>query len=122
MLPTLTKVGLALVPPIPRRRYHVLDVQVVVGVGRLKPGAAVVEVEMDGVGRREAVVDAVEEVLFVALVVEDGELRRIEKAAGVQAVGLDEVAPVLAAIGEIEAAIRRAEGCHRRRRYRRWAW
>ena len=58
----------------------------------------------------KAVVDAVEDVLLVALVVEDGELRRIEKAAGVEAVGLDEVAPVLAAIGQIEAAGRRAEG------------
>ena len=86
-----------------------MHVQVVVGVGRLEPGAAVVEVEMDGVGRWKAVVDAVEEVLFVALVVEDGELRRIEEAAGIEAVDLDEVAPVLAAIGKIEAAGRRPE-------------
>ena len=57
----------------------------------------------------KAVVDAVEDVLFVALVVEDGELRGIEKAAGIQAVGLDEVAPVLAAIGQIEAACGRPE-------------
>jgi len=34
-----------------------------------------------GVGLREVVIDAVEEVFFVALVVEDGELGRVEKAA-----------------------------------------
>ena len=72
---------------------HVLHVQVVVGVGRLEPGAAVVQVEVDGVGLREAVVDAIEDILLVALVVEDGELGRIEEAAGVEAVDLDEVAP-----------------------------
>ena len=59
---------------------------------------------MERVGRREGVVDAVEDVLLVALVVEDGELGRIEEASGVEAVGLDEVAPVLAAVGEIDAA------------------
>ena len=41
---------------------------------------------------------------------EDRELRRIEKASGIQAVGLDEVAPVLSAIGQIEAARGRPEG------------
>ena len=105
-LPTLPKIGLALVPPL----HHVLHVQVVVGVGRLEPGAAVVQVQVHRIGWREAVVHAIEDVLLVALVVEDGKLRRIEKAAGVQAVGLDEVAPVLAAIGEVEAAGRRPEG------------
>ena len=65
---------------------------------------------MDRVGRGEGVVDAVEDVLLVALVVEDGELRRIEKAAGVEAVDFNEVAPVLAAVAEIEGAGGGAEG------------
>ena len=90
--------------------FHVLNVQVVEGVGVLEPGAAVVEVEMHGVGLRKAVIDTVEEILLVALVVEDGELRRIEKASGVQGVGFDEVAPALSAVGEIEASICRPEG------------
>ncbi len=77
---------------------------------------------MDRVGRREGVVDAVEEVLLVALVVEDGELRRIEEAAGVEAVDLDEVAPVLAAVGEIEAAVGRPEGAVGGVDVCRWAW
>ena len=106
MLPTLPKTGLA--PGA--AADDILDVEVVVGVGGLEPGAAVVQVEMDGVGRREGVVHAVEDILLVALVVEDGELRRIEKSAGVETVSLDEITPVLVAIGEIEAATCRAEG------------
>ena len=34
---------------------------------------------------------------------EDGELGRIEEAAGVEAVGLNEVAPLFAAVGKIDA-------------------
>ena len=41
---------------------------------------------------------------------EDRELRGIEKAAGVQSVSLDEVAPTFSAVGEIEAAGCRPEG------------
>ena len=59
---------------------------------------------------------------FVALVVEDGELGRIEEAAGVEAVELEEVAPLLAAVGEVEAGGGRAEGAVGGRRGCRWAW
>ena len=38
---------------------------------------------------RELAVDAIEDVLLVALVVEDGELGGIEEAAGVEAVDLE---------------------------------
>jgi len=72
--------------------FHILNVQILEGVGGLEPGAAVVEVQMDGVRGRKGVVDAIEEVLLVPFVVEDGELRRIEKAPGIETVGLDEVA------------------------------
>ena len=65
---------------------------------------------MDGVWLGELAVDAVEDVLLVALVVEDGELGRIEEAAGVEAVDLDEVAPVLAAVAEVDGAGGGAEG------------
>ena len=57
---------------------------------------------MESAGR-EAIVHAIEDILFIALVVEDRKLRRIEKASGVKAVGLDEVAPLLSAIGQVEA-------------------
>ena len=82
----------------------------VVGVGRLEPGARVSEVQADRVGRRDLVVDAVEEVLLVALVVDRVELRRIEEAASVHYVSGDEVADLLRAVGEIEAHVGRAEG------------
>src|SRR5580698_2216421 len=73
----------------------VLHIQVVVGVGCLEPRSAVVQVEVNRVGLRETVVDAIEEVFLVAFVMENDELGRIEKAAGVEAVGLNEVAPGL---------------------------
>src|ERR1019366_8906818 len=88
---------------------HVLNIQVVVRVGRLKPGAAVVQIQMKRVYGREVVVHAVEYVLLVALVVEDRELWRIEKAPRVEAVSFDKIAPFLAAIGQIGCARRRSE-------------
>ena len=44
---------------------------------------------------------------------EDGELRRIEKAAGVETINLDKVPPLLAAIGQVEARKGRPEGAIR---------
>src|ERR1017187_7333758 len=46
----------------------ILNVEVVVGVGGLEPGAADAEVEVYGVGRGELAVDAVEDIELVALV------------------------------------------------------
>src|ERR1035437_6239156 len=89
---------------------YVLHVEAVVRVGRLKPGTTVIQIQVDRVGRRYCVIDAVEDVLLVSLVVEDGELGGIEKAASVEAVGLNEVAPLRVAIGEIESGGRRTEG------------
>src|SRR5580698_6526103 len=88
----------------------VLNVQIVVGVRGLEPGTAVVEVQVHGVDAGEVVVDAVEEVLFVALVMEDDELGRIEEAAGVEAVELEEVAPVLSAVAQVNGSAGGAEG------------
>ena len=51
------------------------------------------------------IIHAVEEVLLVSLVVHHDEFRRIEEAAGIQAVGGDEISPVLAAVAEVEAHI-----------------
>ena len=106
MSPTMPNVGVG----DSAASEDVADVHVVVGVGSLEPGAAVVEIEVNGIDGSEAEVDAVEEVFFVALVVEDGELGWIKEAAGVDAIQFEEVAPVLAAIGEIEAAGCGAEG------------
>ena len=58
----------------------------IVRVGRLEPGAREAEIEVDGVGRGGLEIDAVEEVLLVAVVVHDGEFRTVEKAAGIHAI------------------------------------
>ena len=57
---------------------------------------------MNRIGARELIIHAVEDVLFIALGVEDLEFRRIEKTAGVQAVEFEEIAPVLAAVAEVD--------------------
>src|SRR5450631_777217 len=75
----------------------ILHIEVVVGVRRLEPAAAVVEVEVNGVDRCEGVVDAIEGILLIPLVVEDCELRRIKEATGVEAVDFNKVPPILAA-------------------------
>src|ERR1700727_2385858 len=56
---------------------------------------------MDRVGRSELTIDAIECIKFVAFIVEDDELRRIEKAPRIQAVDLNTVPPVLAAIAQV---------------------
>ena len=110
-LPTLPKVGVG----GGAAGDDVLDVEVVVGVGRLEPGAADAEVEVYGVGSGELAVDAVEDVKLVALVVEDSELGRIEEAAGVEAVDFDEVAPVLVSVAEVERRQWTSRRCRRTR-------
>jgi hypothetical protein len=50
------------------------------------------------VGAVELIVHAIEQIFFVALVVEHYEFRRIEKAASVQTAYRDEVPPVLATV------------------------
>ena len=87
-----------------------MHVEVVVGVGGLEPGTAVVEIEVDGVSRSERVVDAIEDVLLVAAIMKDGELGRIEEAARVEAVNFNEVAPTFASVGEIDCAGGGTEG------------
>jgi len=53
---------------------------------------------VDGVDTGELTVDAIEDVNFVALVVEDDELGRIKEAASVETVNLNKISPVLAAV------------------------
>ena len=77
----------------------------VVGVGRLEPGARVAKIEVDGVRGGELVVDAVKEILLVALVVDRVELRRIEEAAGVHHVGGDEVAGLLRSVARLKPTL-----------------
>ena len=59
------------------------------------------------------VIHAVEDIFLVALVVHHGKFRRIEEPAGVQAVDGDEIAPLFAAVGEIETRVGGAEAAVR---------
>src|SRR5882762_1397080 len=75
---------------------------------------------MHGILLAKAAVDAVEDILFIALVVKDLELWWIEKSAGIQAVDLDEVAPVLPSVTQINRPRGRAEGAIRGADASRW--
>lgn len=53
---------------------------------------------MDRILRREAAINAVEEVEFVTAVMEDSKLGTIKEPSRVQTIDFDEVSPVLAAV------------------------
>src|SRR5450756_1532361 len=50
---------------------------------------------------RDAPVDTVEDIFFVALVMEHAKLRRIQEPAGIQTINLDEGPPLLAAVAQV---------------------
>src|ERR1019366_10483161 len=83
--------------------HDILHVEAVIGVRRLKPGPAVVDVQVQRIYRSQVIVDAVEYIFFISLVMEDGEFRRVEKASGVEPVYLDKISPVLSAIGHVKS-------------------
>src|ERR1700685_2215935 len=82
----------------------------IVRIGSLEPGAGKAQIEIDGVHVGKLEIHPIENVLFVAVIVENLELRAIQEAAGVQAIGGDEVSPFFSAIGKIEAAVGGAKG------------
>src|ERR1700761_1250445 len=59
---------------------------------------------MDRVRRGELIVDAVENIFFIAFGMKHDEFRRIQKTPGIQSVHLKEVSPVFPAIAKIEAS------------------
>ncbi len=54
----------------------------------------------------EPIVNAVEKILLIALIVQGVELRRVEKPAGIHAVGGNKIPPFLSAIPESESGVR----------------
>src|SRR5277367_3930484 len=78
-------------------------------IRRLEPGAGVKQIKVQGVCGIELIIHAVEDVFFVALVVQYGVFRTVEKPAAVQTVDGNEVSPLCAAIGKIEAGVGGAE-------------
>ena len=66
---------------------HAVGVLGVVGIGGLEPGPRKVEVQVEGVRVGGLKIEAVEDVLLVAMIVVNLELGPIQKPAGVQSVG-----------------------------------
>src|SRR4029077_15988328 len=77
------------------RRISVERRKIVKGIRGLKPGTRVLEIPVQRILLGDLVVHAVENVLFVALVVYRCKLRRIQESSASQAVRGNEVAPLL---------------------------
>ena len=90
--------------------------QLVVVVGNLNPVSRGEQVEVKDVFAVGLIVEAIENGLVVAHVVERRELRRIQKAAAANAVDRQEVSELRVAIAEPDAAHRRCRTSHSRRR------
>src|SRR5580698_1230489 len=84
-------------------------IQIVIGIRRLKPRTAVVQVQMKGVDRRKLIIRTVKDILLVALGVEYLELRRIEKASRIQSVDLEKITPGIATVPDIDRTGRRSK-------------
>ena len=78
-------------------------------IRRLEPRTRVAQIQVNGVRVVQLKVQTVEYVLFVSLSVYDAELRRIQKAPAIQAIGRDEIAPFLATVPQVEAGTGGAE-------------
>src|SRR5581483_3112347 len=76
----------------------------VIGIGRLEPGAACRKVQMERIGRGRIEIDPVKKTFAVAPVVKRSEFRRIEKTARIRQVCGQEISPPLPphAHGEIQ--------------------
>src|SRR4029077_3601182 len=76
---------------------------------------------MDRIRLRHLIIDAVKQILFIPLVMDDSELRWVKKPATVQAIHRNEVPPILPSVSKIETTIygpkasirggKRAVGC-----------
>ena len=87
----------------------ILHVQVVIAVRGLKPGPAVVQVQVQCIDRRKLVIHPIKDVLFVALVVKNHKFWSVQKATGIQAIEFEEVSPGLGAVANIESSRCRAK-------------
>ena len=66
----------------------------IVGIGRLEPGAREEEIQVQGIVLVRLIIEAVEDRLIVPDVVQRGKFGRIEIAAGAHAVDRNEIAPL----------------------------
>src|ERR1035441_2713918 len=81
----------------------------VVRVWRLEPGSGKTEIQVDGVRVVGLEIQPVEQVLLIAMIVEDLIFRAIEETAGDQPARRDEVSPGLLPIRQIDAFVGTAE-------------
>ena len=95
MAPTGTPLGPSpsVIHHQPRPRGGILGVE---RIGRLEPGAGKAQIHAERIRRGRLEIHAVEHVLFIAVIVHDGEFRPIQEPARVHAVRRNEVAPILA--------------------------
>src|SRR5271165_4762177 len=80
-------------------------VQIVVGVGRLKPRARVLEIGVQRIRLIQLVIRVIKSIFLVALVVNRSELWRVEKTPALQAADGDEIPPRLAPVSQIEGRV-----------------
>ena len=99
-----TKPVIADANPVPRRR-----VLRVIRIGRLEPGTAKAEIQMDRVLGRELIVHPVENTFFVAFVVHHDKFRGVQESPRIQSVRRDEIPPLITTISKVKADIRRAK-------------
>src|SRR5260370_27597388 len=74
-------------------RVGYAGIGIIVGVGCLKPGTAIAKVHMDRVRTCRLKVDSVEQILFIAFVVDGVKFGRIQESAGVPSTCSDELSP-----------------------------
>src|SRR5262249_53102905 len=67
------------------------------------------KIQIEAVGGRKFIVDAVEHVLLISAIVKDRGFGRIKKAPSAHAVNGNEIAPFLSAVCQVKAQVRSSE-------------
>ena len=84
-------------------------VQIVVGVRRLKPGAAIVQVQLNGIRLVDLVIHPIEGIQLVSLGMKNRELRGVKEPARVESIDFDEIPPVFSAVAQVDLTGSRSE-------------
>src|SRR4029077_14388610 len=85
------------------------QVEIVDGIGCLEPRARVLEVYVNGIRAGKHIVEAIKEILFVASIMDSMKFGGIQKSAGIQPIGGDEISILLVSGGEPESSGEEAE-------------
>src|SRR5438105_2958508 len=90
-------------------RINGADVKIIERIWRLEPGTSEPEVELHRIRLGELEVHPIKQIFFVASVVHDLELWRIEKSSCIEATYCDVIARLIATIGYVESRVGAAE-------------